>query len=74
LPVLRERTQLAYLIPPGWTLWNVIIFLQPKAHSGVQGCQAIREVLQFEVTGDPLFLQISGASTPHLNVAILPAE
>jgi hypothetical protein len=49
-------------------------FLKAKAHSGVQGCEGIRKVLQFELRGDPLILQISGASTPRLNVAILPAE
>jgi hypothetical protein len=49
-------------------------FLKAKAHSGVQGCQGIRKVLQFELRGDPLIVQISGAPTPRLNVAILPAE
>jgi hypothetical protein len=49
-------------------------FLKAKAHSGVQGCQGIRKVLQFEPRGDPLIIQISGAQTPRLNVAILPAE
>ena len=49
-------------------------FLKAKAHSGVQGCQGIRKVLQFELTGDPLIIQISGAQTPRLNVAILRAE
>jgi hypothetical protein len=49
-------------------------FLKAKAHSGVQGCQDIRKVLQFELRGDPLIIQISGAQTPRLNVAILRAE
>jgi hypothetical protein len=49
-------------------------FLKPKAHSGAQGCQGIRKVLQFELRADPLIIQISGAPTPRLNVAILPAE
>lgn len=49
-------------------------FLKAKAHSGVQGCQGIRKVLQFELRGNPLFIQISGAPTPRVNVAILPAE
>jgi hypothetical protein len=49
-------------------------FLKAKAHSGAQGCQGIRKVLQFELRGDPLIVQISGAPTPRLNVAILPAE
>jgi len=49
-------------------------FLKAKAHSGVQGCQGIRKVLQFELLGNPLLIQISGAPTPRVNVAILPAE
>ena len=49
-------------------------FLKAKADSGVQGCQGIRKVLQFELRGDPLIVQIRGAPTPRLNVAILPAE
>ena len=49
-------------------------FLKAKADSGVQGCQGIRKVLQFELRGDPLIVQISGAPTPRLNVAILSAE
>jgi len=49
-------------------------FLKAKAHSGVQGCEGIRKVLQFELKGDPLVIPISGAPTPRLNLAILPAE
>ena len=49
-------------------------FLKAKAHSGVQGCEGIRKVLQFELKGDPLVIQISGAPTPRLNLAVLPAE
>jgi len=48
--------------------------LKAKAHSGVQGCQGIRKVLRFELRSDPVIIQISGASTPRLNFAILPAE
>jgi hypothetical protein len=44
------------------------------ADSGVQGCEGIRKVLQFELKGDPLVIQISGAATPRLNLAVLPAE
>jgi len=49
-------------------------FLKAKAHSGVQGGQGIRKVLRFELRSDPVIIQISGASTPRLNFAILPAE
>ena len=49
-------------------------FLKATAHSGVQGCEGIRKVLQFELRADPLFVQISGAPTPRLNVAIMPSE
>jgi hypothetical protein len=49
-------------------------FLKAKAHSGVQGCPGIRKVLQFELRADPLIVQISGAQTQRLNVAIMPWE
>lgn len=49
-------------------------FLKAKAHSGVQGCEGIRKVVQFELKADPLIIQISGAPTQRLNVAILPSE
>ena len=49
-------------------------FLKAKAHSGVQGCHGIRKVLQFELRADPLIVQISGAPTQRLNVAIMPSE
>jgi len=49
-------------------------FLKAKAHSGAEGCQGIRKVLQFELSAELLIVQISGASRPHLNIAILPAE
>jgi len=49
-------------------------FLKAKAHSGVQGCQGIRKVLQFEVRADPLIIQVSGASTSRLNLSIMPLE
>jgi hypothetical protein len=49
-------------------------FLKAKAHSGVQGCEGIRKVLQFELNADPVIIQISGAPTQRLNVAIMPSE
>jgi hypothetical protein len=49
-------------------------FLKVKARSGVQGCQGIRKVLQFEVAADPLIIQVSGASTSRLNISIMPLE
>jgi hypothetical protein len=48
--------------------------LKAKAHTGVQGCQGTRKVQRFELRGAPLIIQISGASIPRLNFAILPAE
>ena len=49
-------------------------FLKAKAHSGVQGCEGIRKVLQFDLAAEPFVVQISGAPTDHLNIAIMPTE
>ena len=68
----------AYSISLSDAAWVDVVqddrFLKAKAHSGVQGCQGIRKVLQFELKGDPLVIQISGAPTLRLNLAVLPVE
>jgi hypothetical protein len=66
----------AYSISLSDVAWVDVVehdhFLKAKAHSGVQGCEGIRKVLQFELKG-AIVIQISGAPTLHLNVAVLPA-
>jgi hypothetical protein len=49
-------------------------FLKPKAHSGVQGCEGVRKVVQFELGPEPFVVQISGAQADHLTIAIMPSE
>jgi hypothetical protein len=67
-----------YSISLGDAAWVDVVedgqFLKAKAHSGVQGCQGIRKVLQFELRADPVIVQISGAPTQRLNIAIMPSE
>jgi hypothetical protein len=67
-----------YSISLGDAAWVDVVqdnqFLKAKAHSGVQGCQGIRKVLQFEPRADPLIVQISGAPPQRLNVVIMPSE
>jgi len=49
-------------------------FLKPAAHSGVQGCEGIRKVVKFDLGSAPFIVQITGAPTERLNIAILPTE
>jgi hypothetical protein len=49
-------------------------FLKAKAHSRVQGCQGIRKVIQFDLASEPFIVQLSGAPTDRLTVAIMGNE
>lgn len=49
-------------------------FLKARAHSGVQGCEGIRKVVQFDLTSEPFVVQISGAAKERLTLAIMPRE
>jgi hypothetical protein len=48
-------------------------FLKAKSFSGVQGCDGIRKVVKFELTGRPFTLQISGVATDSIAVTLMPA-
>jgi hypothetical protein len=48
-------------------------FLKAKSFSGVQGCDGIRKVVKFELTGQPFTLQISGVATDRIAVTLMPA-
>jgi hypothetical protein len=49
-------------------------FLKPKSFSGVQGCDGIRKVVKFELTGAPFTLQISGVGGDQIAIAVMPAS
>jgi hypothetical protein len=48
--------------------------LKAKSFSGVQGCDGIRKVVKFELTGAPFTLQLSGVSRDQIAVAVMPAS
>lgn len=48
-------------------------FLKAKSFSGVQGCDGIRKVVRFELTGAPFTLQLSGVTSDQIVVAVMPA-
>ena len=48
-------------------------FLKAKSFSGVQGCDGIRKVVKFELTGAPFTLQLSGVAGDRIAVAVMPA-
>ena len=48
-------------------------FLKPKAFSGVQGCDGIRKVVKFELSGAPVTLQISGVTAYSIAIAVMPS-
>ena len=49
-------------------------FLKPVAFSGATDCDGIRKTMKYELSGQPLVVQISGAKDNSLSIAILPAQ
>jgi len=49
-------------------------FLKPVAFSGATDCDGIRKTMKYELSAQPLVLQVSGARDNSLSIAILPAQ
>ncbi|MBR0739847.1 hypothetical protein JQ581_23200 [Bradyrhizobium liaoningense] len=49
-------------------------FLKPVAFSGATDCDGIRKTIKYELSGQPVVVQVSGAKENSLSIAILPAE
>ena len=49
-------------------------FLKPKAFSGATDCDGIRKTMKYELSAQPVVLQVSGAKDNWLSIAILPAQ
>jgi hypothetical protein len=49
-------------------------FLKPKAFSGATDCDGIRKTMKYELSANPLVLQVSGTKEDSVSVAILPSE
>ena len=49
-------------------------FLKPVAFSGATDCDGIRKTVKYELSAQPLVLQVSGAKEDSLVIAILPAQ
>jgi hypothetical protein len=48
--------------------------LKPVAFSGATDCDGIRKTMKYQLSAQPLVLQVSGARENLLSVAILPAQ
>jgi hypothetical protein len=48
--------------------------LKPVAFSGAADCDGIRKTMKYELSGQPVVLQVSGAKDNSLSIAILPAQ
>lgn len=48
--------------------------LKPVAFSGATDCDGIRKTMKYELSGQPVVLQVSGARDNSLSIAILPAQ
>ncbi|MET4116773.1 hypothetical protein ABIB85_003150 [Bradyrhizobium sp. JR1.5] len=48
--------------------------LKPVAFSGATDCDGIRKTMKYELSGQPVVLQVSGAKDNSLSIAILPAQ
>jgi hypothetical protein len=49
-------------------------FLKPKAFSGATDCDGIRKTMKYELSANPVVLQVSGAKDNSISIAILPSE
>ena len=49
-------------------------FLKPVAFSGATDCDGIRKTIKYELSGQPVVVQVSGAKENSLSIAILLAE
>ena len=49
-------------------------FLKPVAFSGATDCDGIRKTMKYQLSAQPLTLQVSGAKDNSLSIAILPAQ
>jgi hypothetical protein len=49
-------------------------FLKPVAFSGATDCDGIRKTMKYELSAQPLVLQVSGAKDNSVSIAILPSE
>jgi hypothetical protein len=49
-------------------------FLKPVAFSGATDCDGIRKTMKYELSAQPLVLQVSGARDNFISIAILPSE
>ncbi len=49
-------------------------FLKPVAFSGATDCDGIRKTMKYELSAQPLVVQVSGAKDNSVSIAILPAQ
>jgi hypothetical protein len=49
-------------------------FVKPVAFSGATDCDGIRKTMKYELSAQPLVLQVSGSRDNSLSIAILPAQ
>lgn len=48
--------------------------LKPVAFSGATDCDGIRKTVKYELSSQPVVLQVSGAKDDTISIAILPAQ
>lgn len=49
-------------------------FLKPVAFSGATDCDGIRKTMKYELSAQPLVVQVSGARDNSVSIAILPTQ
>jgi hypothetical protein len=49
-------------------------FLKPAGFSGATDCDGIRKTMKYELSAQPVVLQLSGANDSSVSIAILPSE
>ncbi|TWI08806.1 hypothetical protein LPJ38_27050 [Bradyrhizobium daqingense] len=75
---IKAATAGAYTISLSGGAWVDVVqgghFIKPVAFSGATDCDGIRKTMKFELSAEPLVLQVSGAREKALSIVILPAQ
>ncbi len=68
----------AYLVTLSAEAWIDVIqggrYLKPAAFTGALDCQGIRKSVRFDLAAEPFVVQLSGATSNSIVVAITPAD
>jgi hypothetical protein len=75
---IKAPTAGLYTVSLSSSAWVDVVqdghLLKPVAFSGATDCDGIRKTMKYELSAQPVVLQVSGAKDNWLSIAILPAQ